>query len=137
MAYHDAVLTVIDSCDGCGACCMHMNVPSGYDAIVQGYDWPIDKDAKERVAALPAEARQLIEEYIADVDAGRKEETDNPCVWLDMETRACRFYEYRPRVCRDFDRGTAHCLGHRAAREIPLTTEQQQKLLTWEKEWVS
>ena len=40
-----------------------------------------------------------------------------PCIWFDLQTRQCRHYEHRPRICRDFERGTPECHGWRDVYE--------------------
>ena len=32
-----------------------------------------------------------------------------PCVWLDPETRLCRYYDLRPQACRDFQINSDLC----------------------------
>lgn len=32
-----------------------------------------------------------------------------PCVWLDIETKRCRHYDYRPQACRDFEVNSQLC----------------------------
>jgi Fe-S-cluster containining protein len=35
---------------------------------------------------------------------------DGPCIWLDLETKLCRHYDHRPKVCRTFEVGGESCL---------------------------
>mgnify|MGYP003580021139 CR=1 FL=1 len=42
-----------------------------------------------------------------------------PCIWLDIESRTCRNYEYRPAVCRRFEPGCDTCLEYREENGIP------------------
>lgn len=61
---------------------------------------------------LPEQLKQEINEYVdnlTDIDIGQ------PCIWLDLETRQCRHYDYRPQMCRDFEIGNPHCERMRAA----------------------
>src|SRR5688572_15193336 len=84
-------LPLVESCDGCGACCMQQGHP------------PHTDDERE---LLPQELLTPIVDYVSTLtesDVGR------PCQWLDLETRACLHYEHRPQICRDFERGSAMC----------------------------
>lgn len=38
---------------------------------------------------------------------------DGDCIWLDPNTRRCRWYEHRPQICRDYEMGGASCLAER------------------------
>lgn len=38
---------------------------------------------------------------------------DNPCSWLDQETKQCKHYDQRPNICRDFVVGSNNCLSCR------------------------
>jgi Fe-S-cluster containining protein len=46
---------------------------------------------------------------------------DQPCIWLDLATKRCRHYDYRPRLCRDFELGGEDCLGFRAVH-VPIAS---------------
>ncbi len=64
---------------------------------------------------LPASLQQQINAHIdqlVDIDLGE------PCIWLDLETRQCRHYDYRPQMCRDFEIGNPHCLRLRESQGI-------------------
>ena len=74
---------------------MSQGSPPGYAEIVAAEDAGSQADAN-RVAAMPEEARTDILEYAADSD-GR---LGMPCCWFELETRSCRYYEYRPSFCR-------------------------------------
>ena len=92
------------NCDGCGACCMAIGHPQFY----RHSNDPIWE-------SLPDNLKRQINEHIdnlTEVDMGE------PCIWLDMETRQCKNYEYRPQMCRDFELGNPHCLRMREARGI-------------------
>lgn len=90
------------SCHACGACCLKMESPP----FVPNH--PDDL----HVAKLPDEVRKNYKRGMeARARAGWPEGT--PCFWFDLETRKCRHYEYRPLVCRQFQRGCAACLSYR------------------------
>jgi Fe-S-cluster containining protein len=93
-------LAIIESCDGCGACCMVIGAPPFLDEIDL-----IPKD-------LQVLARAQKEAWVA---AG---EPEVPCPWLDLATRRCIHYEDRPNVCREYERGQEECLLARQARGI-------------------
>lgn len=81
---------------------MEQSSPPGYVAIIShGRDaWP-DEDDIERVAKLPQMARIELEMYLEDLRADRLPRGEQPCIWLNLETRQCRYYEHRPNICRD------------------------------------
>jgi uncharacterized protein len=108
-------LPILD-CDNCGACCMEQGSPPGYTLLLAGMPvW--DKDDTERFEALPAEALEILRQYKSDLLANRVT-CDGPCVWLDRETKRCRFYEHRPQICRDFERGSEACRTWREEYEV-------------------
>lgn len=96
------------NCYNCGACCMEQCSPPGYLLLLQqpdkAYQWP-DRDDLDRVGNLPAQALRAISDYLLREDFG----TDMPCCWLDPATKRCRWYEYRPSICRDLDVGSEGC----------------------------
>lgn len=64
---------------------------------------------------LPDGLKQQINDHIdslTDIDIGK------PCIWLDMESKQCKYYERRPQLCRDFEIGNPHCVRMREAYEI-------------------
>jgi len=78
----------------CGVCCMHMDhFPAANYAL-------LCREAPEEAALLPQELREELEE------AGKRimepgYTGENPCIWLDLETRRCKHYEHRPEACRE------------------------------------
>jgi len=90
------------SCDNCGACCMQMRSPPFIVYLK-------NQEKATYLATAPKAARQL---YVARL-FDRSIPDDAPCVWLDLKTKKCRFYDHRPIVCRDFEVGEDACLGHR------------------------
>lgn len=73
----------------CGACCMEMGLLPLICYVVVGMD--------DNPALLPEELQQ----DLRDAHGGKyKGGDDQPCMWLDLETRRCKHYEHRPSVCR-------------------------------------
>ncbi len=93
-------MSVNDLCNDCGACCATQCSP----LFVPG---------DGGVESLPADVR-------ADYESGMRKRhqagwvDDVPCFWLDLETRRCRQYAYRPKICREFEPGSVACQGWRA-----------------------
>lgn len=92
-------LPIIDTCDGCGACCLQQESPPGY-LIIALRDEAYDEEDRRRYEAMPEEARREIEKYAADLGE-HGHPNNNICIWFDEETRKCRYYEHRPSICRD------------------------------------
>ncbi|HEV3162449.1 MAG TPA: YkgJ family cysteine cluster protein [Isosphaeraceae bacterium] len=97
-------LPIIESCDGCGACCLVVTRPPFYRVFDEG-----GEDAWER---LRWERPDLLAELLAD-DQKRRAAGGSfygtPCSWFDAETGRCRHYEYRPRACREFEVSSEDC----------------------------
>ena len=90
-------------CKQCGACCREMNSPP-----FLGMDDPY-------FAGLPPAIRASYERGMAGREfTGWPDGV--PCFWLTEEGR-CRYYQYRPEVCRDFEPGGESCLAWRQAAE--------------------
>ena len=85
---------------------MHM----GYPSFVLGN---AEQPAEEYWLALPDDLKQELERFIASYPKLPAGQLDGPCVWFDHESRRCKHYEHRPRVCRDFKVGCTDCLGWR------------------------
>ncbi len=97
-------LDVIESCDGCGACCEVVTQPPFYSVF---HD--TGEDAWER---LKADRPDLVAALVADDRARRASGGPffgTPCIWFDAATRRCRHYEYRPLACREFEVGEQDC----------------------------
>lgn len=102
-------LPIIESCEGCGACCMEQSSPPGYVFIlVRGANsWPDEEDV-ERFQNLPPEALRELKTYLSFLKRGTTK-GETPCIWYDKNTRGCRYYEHRPNICRDFEMGSDGC----------------------------
>ncbi len=97
-------LPVIESCEGCGACCLVITHPPFY-SVFQG----LGEEGWER---LKRERRDLVLEIVADHRARRltgEPLSGTPCLWYDPESRRCRHYDYRPLACREFEVGDEEC----------------------------
>jgi Fe-S-cluster containining protein len=97
-------LPIIDSCDGCGACCRFVTSPPFYRVFDEA-----GEDAWER---LRRERPDLLSELLADDQARRASggpSYGTPCLWFDAATGRCRHYDSRPRACREFEVGGPDC----------------------------
>src|SRR5436305_12691683 len=97
-------LPVIESCDGCGACCLVATRRPSYRVLDEG-----GEDAWER---LKWERPDLLAGLLADDRARRAgggPAYGTPCTWFDGEAGRCRHYDYRPRACRQFEVGGEDC----------------------------
>jgi Fe-S-cluster containining protein len=97
-------LAVIESCDGCGACCQVVTHPPFYSVF-----GAMGEDAWER---LKADRPDLVAALVADFKARRlsgRPLSGTPCLWFDAETGLCGHYEYRPLACREFEVGGEDC----------------------------
>jgi Fe-S-cluster containining protein len=97
-------LPVIESCDGCGACCQVVTSPPFYRVFDE-----CGEDAWER---LRRERPDLLAALLADSKARRASggpSFGTPCLWFDVATGRCRHYELRPQACRAFEMGGVDC----------------------------
>lgn len=88
------------TCDGCGACCLHMSVP------------PYDE---EELEILKYGHPQAYADYLAVMETRTVQlavvGTDFiPCGFFDMVTRRCRHHEVNPVICEMFEVGGIVCL---------------------------
>ena len=97
-------LPVIESCEGCGACCLVVTLPP--------FRRTFDEGGEEVWERLRWERPDLVRELLA-ADRARRARGEpsygTPCLWFDAETRRCRHYDHRPRDCRVFEVGGADC----------------------------
>ncbi len=80
---------------------------SGVPSPIGGDDSLADQ---QRLLAAPAEARST---YLHSQGA-----INCPCAWLDKAEGRCRYYEFRPDICRTFEVGGKWCLQHRQLHQI-------------------
>ena len=60
----------------------------------------LEEDAA-RLNNLPAEAIEELRAYLQRLLNGETS-SDPACVWLDRPTNACRYYDHRPSIWREF-----------------------------------
>jgi len=114
-------------CRDCGACCFEQGSPPGYVVFLAepAPPWvneiPADDPDRLRVAACPEEAREVIRLYHAGLMAGAVD-GDGPCCWLDLQTNRCRWYEWRPEICRELEPGSEGCLSWRWEYNVDVET---------------
>jgi uncharacterized protein len=97
-------LAVIESCEGCGACCRVVTSPP--------FRRVFDEGGEEAWERLRNERPDLAEGLLAAERVRRASGAPSygtPCLWFDDATRRCRHYEYRPRACREFEVGSVDC----------------------------
>ncbi len=94
-------LPVVESCHGCGVCCLQVGHPP--------YFWHQDRGhtVDEYWNSVPDELRKEVIDYVEQL---KEPDFGTPCIWYDVESRNCRHHEYRPRVCRDFEVGSIDCI---------------------------
>ena len=69
---------------------------------------PVFSEGLERACSrMPPDLAKELWDYVEAL--GDSDDYGQPCIWLDMETRRCRYYEYRPKVCREFEVGGRGC----------------------------
>ncbi len=95
-------------CLRCGACCEQQGTPPAYVLICEDEPGVIDPRDVRRFLAASEEAQEILEQYVRDLRA-KVATPDGPCRWWNPETRLCRFYKYRPQMCRDFPPGSLAC----------------------------
>ena len=92
----NSVLPVINPCAGCGECCMHC----GHPMFLRYGDF-----VEDAYVNLPQSLRREFDEYIAALEPTTDDpdpDDGQPCYWFDSETKRCKHYEHRPKVCRDY-----------------------------------
>jgi Fe-S-cluster containining protein len=116
-------------CKDCGACCFEQGSPTGYLVLLNAADrgekleeaWG-EPDDISRFKVLPAEALADLCQYRTALMAGFIE-GDVPCCWFDEETLRCRYYEWRPEICRELKPGSEGCQGWRDEYNVDVVTQ--------------
>jgi Fe-S-cluster containining protein len=85
-------LPVIESCDGCSACCRRTPIPPFQPGEEVARDIPLEW-------LTPVQARIAADQQFDLL----------PCVWLDQLTHRCVHYDARPQACRDFQINSDLC----------------------------
>lgn len=95
-------------CQGCGGCCRHMGYPP-FAGMYDGGDseWLVLRETH------PNLAQEALDGAIQE-----RGDQELPCLWLDPVTKACRNYEHRPSICREFELGSESCLDFRKLYNI-------------------
>lgn len=104
-------LPVITSCEGCnGSCCREMNF------IPFEYSYP-EKDDCSKALLNDPELEKIPNDLQAEVRESFRRWQEDPqtrsdCPWLN-EQGLCRHYDYRPKLCRQYEVGGDGCLDTR------------------------
>lgn len=94
-------LPIINSCEGCGACCSQIGTPPFLYFEIE---------------ELPPHLKQEVRQYeLLEPD---RENSKKPCFWYDVKTKKCKEHAYRPSICRDFEIGSISCHSYRAFHNI-------------------
>jgi Fe-S-cluster containining protein len=119
-------LETVTDCTDCGACCMEMRTPPHIVQLKDGEFKPYPGDRigdYSRLMAAPEEARRI---FIDGLFSDRP--NDSPCSWFDQETKKCRWYKFRPDVCRNsLQVGDSGCIGWR--RKFGITPVQKFRMV--------
>ncbi len=93
-----------ESCEGCGLCCQGIGSP-----VLSYQSREVWKDYHPfRPPGLPECLIEEIDNHFAGLFRGQESQTQ--CLWYDAETRSCKHYEWRPKVCRDYELAGFACL---------------------------
>jgi Fe-S-cluster containining protein len=120
MSTVDSSLPVLESCEGCGACCFEQGAPPDYVALSLNphfSDDPSFAEDADRLRSLPAEARELLDQYLKQAERGDADE-HGVCCWYRHDGGGCRFYEWRPSTCRVFELNSPGCHIYRKRQGI-------------------
>lgn len=118
---HLRPLPVVESCEGCGACCLEQATPPGYVAYLTGlFSLDDGSDDAARIKALPADLRAELDSYIDRAARTGGHSEIEPCLWYDQSTRQCKHYDLRPQICREFEADSDFC--HSWRRQYGIAT---------------
>ena len=107
---HVKQLPVVDSCHGCGACCLAQSTPPAYAAYLSGvFSLDDGTDDAARVKVLPDHLRLELELHIQSLESGECHPNGEVCLWYDESTKQCKHYDLRPQICRDFELDSDIC----------------------------
>lgn len=105
---------MIESCDGCGACCGVVPLPP--------FVRRLDGTGEEAWERLRWDRPDLVSSLLAAERDRRTEGRPSfgePCLWFDPATKLCRHHERRPLACRAFAVGGIDCRDARRRAERP------------------
>lgn len=96
-------------CDGCAKCCLTQGSPPGFIIFVADPGWDIPEDDEDlwRYNDSPPEAKEVLKAYADRLVAGQVADGE-PCCWL--RDGRCRWYQWRPTICEDFEVDGLECL---------------------------
>jgi Fe-S-cluster containining protein len=97
-------LPLIDSCDGCGACCRVVTLPP----FVRHIDGT-GEDGWERLRWDRPDLMDELSQAARSVKSTGAVSFGTPCSWYDPASCRCRHYDYRPAACRAFALGGIDC----------------------------
>ena len=117
-------LEIIDTCEGCGACCLEQESPPLYLWILDRLEGRDNGDIAfhekhnpgdlARVRVLPEELKQELRDYSEHLKVKKLGHPNNDiCIWFDEEIRKCKHHDLRPDTCREFEVGDEGCLSWR------------------------
>lgn len=95
-----------ETCEDCGLCCEGVGSP-----VLLYQSRPGADSHPSRPSDLPAALIEEIDEHFQGLSRGQ--EPQEQCLWFDSERRACRHYQWRPQICRDYEFGGESCLDRR------------------------
>ena len=105
----EAALALIETCEGCGACCRRQGSPPGFAACLSGQTERAYPEDLEILASAPASLVSELADHYRRAALSGDTRLGKPCLWFDETTRGCRHYEFRPILCREFERGSVAC----------------------------
>ena len=76
--------------------------------LVAPHLWTYAEQDYERLRTLPPAALAELKAHFQALQS-HQVRSGEPCIWFDRTQLACRFYEHRPSVCRDFERNSPAC----------------------------
>lgn len=88
------MINLPESCLGCKGCCTNMGVN-----ILDTED-----------ILFPVEMTETTITPKGRVFRWMKHKLNGECIALDSNTGYCTIYDYRPTICKDFQRGSEECL---------------------------
>lgn len=102
------------TCNGCSACCLSVGHPPFLLDLNEGDLHPSGGEDSaadyRRLRDAPAAAHAAYLRHLGTIDA--------PCSWLDKPNKRCRYYEFRPDICRAFEVGGKWCSQLRELHQI-------------------
>lgn len=84
----------VESCEGCGLCCMGQNL------------LPLSGAGNDEREIYP----ELLAELLAIARGSLFGDDGCPCVWLNRATGRCLHHDFRPSLCRELLVGGVACL---------------------------